>query len=262
MNNTIISWTDLTWNVWSGCSKVSPGCAHCYAETLSENKRGTRAFPVGFDLTYRWHKLLEPLKLKGTKRIFVNSMSDLYYEAVPLSDIQRVFEVMNECHARGLGHQFQILTKRSERMLELSPKLTFTPNIWQGVSVENQRWTSRLDDLVEVPAEIRFVSVEPMLGPVDLTEWLDRLHWIIVGGESGPGYRPMEREWVYSVRDQCRAANVAFFFKQDSAFRTETRAYIVEEGGRKMRYMQFPGILLEPVETDSLELRVLSSVTA
>lgn len=260
MNNTIISWTDLTWNVWSGCSKVSPGCAHCYAETLSENKRGTRAFPVGFDLTYRWHKLLEPLKLRGPKRIFVNSMSDLYYEEVPVSNIQRVFDVMNECHAQGLGHQFQILTKRSERLLELSPKLTFTPNIWQGVSVENQRWTSRLDDLVEVPAEIRFVSVEPMLGPVDLTEWLDRLHWIIVGGESGPGYRPMEQEWVRSVRDQCKAANVAFFFKQDSAFRTETRAYVLEEGGRKMRYMQFPGSLLDPIEAESSGLRVLSTV--
>jgi protein gp37 len=184
-------------------------------------------------------------------------MSALYYEEVPLSNIQRVFDVMNECHALGLGHQFQVLTKRSERLLELSPKLTFTPNIWQGVSVENQRWTSRLDDLVEIPAGIRFVSVEPMLGPVDLTKWLDRLHWIIVGGESGPGHRPLEQEWVRSVRDQCKAANVAFFFKQDSAFRTETRPYIIEHGGRKMKYMQFPGALLDPVEADSPGLRVV-----
>jgi protein gp37 len=246
MNETIIAWTNLTWNVWSGCVQISPGCAHCYALTLAENKRGTKAFPNGFELTYRWHKLQEPLKLKQPSKIFVNSMSDLYLESVPLSNIQRVFDLMNECHARGLGHEFQILTKRSERLLEIAPYVTWTPNIWQGVSVENQRWTSRLNDLVQVPAAVRFVSAEPLLGPVGMTSWLDRLHWVIVGGESGPGYRPMDQAWARSLRDQCRDHKVAFFMKQDAAPRTEMRTYLVEEDGRKFKYMQFPGRLLEP----------------
>lgn len=247
MNETIISWTELTWNVWSGCEKVSPGCAHCYAETLSENKRGTKAFPNGFDLTYRWHKLGEPLKLKEPKLIFVNSMSDLFFEEVPLDNIKRVFDVMNESHAKGLGHQFQVLTKRSERLRKLAPLLNWTPNIWQGVSVENQRWTSRIDDLITVPAHVRFVSAEPLLGAIDFTPWLPHLHWLIVGGESGSGYRPMQQEWVRGIRDQCKAHRVAFFFKQDAAHRTETRPYLLEEDGRRMKYAQMPGRLLAPV---------------
>jgi protein gp37 len=174
-------------------------------------------------------------------------MSDLYFEEVPLDNIKRVFDVMNESHARGLGHQFQVLTKRSERLRKLAPLLEWTPNIWQGVSVENQRWTSRLDDLVTVPARIRFVSAEPLLGPLDLSPWLDRLHWIIVGGESGSGYRPMRQEWARDIRDQCKTHRVAFFFKQDAAHRTEMRPYVIEEDGRQMKYMQMPGQLLAPV---------------
>jgi protein gp37 len=186
MNATGISWTKFTWNPWSGCKQISPGCAHCYALTSAENKRGTKGFPNGFDLTYRWHKLNEPLKKKQHAMIFVNSMSDLYLEEVSDEDIKRVFDVMN----RASWHTFQILTKRSARLLEVSDKVTWTPNIWQGVSVENQRWTTRLDDLIRVPASLKFVSAEPLLGAVDLSRWLDRIDWVIVGGPPAATQKP------------------------------------------------------------------------
>jgi protein gp37 len=226
MNETKIRWTDLSWNVWSGCEPISPGCAHCYAKTLAE-RFGGQAFPRGFDLTYRWHRLQEPLRLQELHRIFVNSMSDMFYEPVPDEHIQRVFEVMNRCHQEGRGHQFQVLTKRSQRMLEMAPHLNWTPNIWMGVSVENRRWTCRLDDLVQVPARIRFVSAEPLSGPLgDLSHWLPQLQWMIVGGESGLHMtkRPkrwMDMQWAREIRDQCLQFQVPFFFKQSSGVRTE-----------------------------------------
>lgn len=220
MNDTIIRWTDLSWNVWSGCSQVSPGCAHCYAKRIAKQKRGP-AFPNGFDLTYRWHKLGEPLKLKEPKRIFVNSMSDLFYEPVPDHDIRRVFDVMNECHVRGLGHQFQILTKRSARLLALSPQIIWTPNIQMGISVENERFTYRIGDLVRVPAAVRFLSVEPLLGPINLRPWLTELDWVIVGGESGPDCRVMDLDHARRIRDDCLDFAVPFYFKQSSGWRTE-----------------------------------------
>jgi protein gp37 len=144
--------------------------------------------------------------------IFINSMSDLYLEDVPLANIQRVFEMMNKAD----WHQFQVLTKRSKRLLEIADKLTWTANIWQGVSVENQHWTSRVEDLVKVPAKIKFVSAEPLLGPVDLTPWLDRIQWVICGGESGPGYRKMNLQWARAIRNQCISHKVAFLYKQSS----------------------------------------------
>jgi len=206
----------FTENWWTGCKRISPGCAHCYALTIAERMRGTKGFPSGFDLTYRWHKLDEPLKRKKPSRIFVNSMSDLYFEEVSDDDIKRVFEVMN----RASWHQFQILTKRSQRLVEIANKVTWTPNIWQGVSVENQHWTKRIDDLVRVPARIKFVSAEPLLGPVDLSPWLDRIHWVIVGGESGPKFRKMDLNWARSIRDQCQRAGVAFHYKQGNGYRS------------------------------------------
>lgn len=245
MNNTAISWTDLTWNVWSGCKKVSPGCKHCYAETLSEYKRGTLAFPNGFDLTYRWHKLTEPLKIREPRRIFVNSMSDLFLESVPLENIERVFDVMNRCPQ----HVFQILTKRSARLRELAPLLNWTPNIWQGVSVESPKYLSRIDDLRAVPAAVRFISFEPLLEAIDSPD-LTGIHWAIVGGESGPGFRPMAQSWARAVRDECARRGVAFFYKQDSAFRTETRPYLVEEDGTASVWHQFPGHLTPPVPVE------------
>ena len=215
MNKTEIGWTELTWNPWSGCVKVSPGCAHCYAEKRAERFRGTAAFPNGFGLTYRWHKLEEPLKRKQPSVIFVNSMSDLFLEQVPNENVAQVFDVMN----RAQQHVFQILTKRSARLRTLASRLNWTPNIWQGVSVENQHWTLRIDDLITVPARVRFLSVEPLLGPVDIQPWLPQLQWVIVGGESGDNYRPMRLDWVRSVRDQCMAAAVPFFYKQGNGLR-------------------------------------------
>jgi protein gp37 len=218
MNETTIAWTQKTWNVWSGCIQISPGCARCYAKKSAENKRGTLGFPNGFDLTYRWHKLEEPLKIKKPAMIFVNSMSDLYLEDVPLESIRRVFDIMN----RATWHTFQILTKRSQRLLQMADKVSWTPNIWQGVSVENQRWTSRIDDLVLIPAWIKFVSAEPLLGPVDLTPWLDRIDWVIVGGESGPKFRKMDVSWARAIRDRCLSAGVPFFYKQSNGYRSGT----------------------------------------
>jgi protein gp37 len=215
MNKTGITWTEFSWNPWSGCKQISPGCAHCYALTIAENKRGTLGFPNGFDLTYRWHKLSEPLKIKKPAMIFVNSMSDLYFEEVSDDDIKRVFDVMN----RANWHKFQVLTKRSKRLTEIADKVTFTQNIWQGVSVENQHWTTRIDDLIKVPASVKFISAEPLLGAVDLTRWLDRIDWVIVGAESGPKFRKMNLSWARSIRDQCLSARVRFFYKQSNGYR-------------------------------------------
>jgi len=207
-----IEWTDATWNPTTGCHKVSPGCAHCYAERLAERFRGTPAFPVGFDLALRSDRLRLPLRWKEPRRIFVNSMSDLFHPDVPRSYIEAVFAVMREAG----WHRFQILTKRSERLRELGPQLDWPANVWMGVSVENQRWASRVDDLRSVPCAIRFLSLEPLLGPVSLD--LKGIHWVIVGGESGPGARRMLPEWVVSVQSQCDVAGVPFFFKQWGAF--------------------------------------------
>jgi protein gp37 len=253
LNVTKISWTDYTWNTVSGCRKVSPGCQFCYAHTIAENKRGTKAFPHGFDLTYRWHRLEEPLKLKTPSRIFVNSMSDMFFEQIPDDDILRVFDVMNRCHEQKKGHIFQILTKRSKRMLDLSPRLQFTPNVWLGVSVENSKWTHRLDHLVEVPATVRFVSAEPLLGPLgDLSFWLPNLHWMIVGGESGIHlgnakkpknlHRWMDHGWAREIRDQCIEYDVPFFFKQSSGGRSETGTLLCEEDGSFTQWRQMPKV--------------------
>lgn len=207
-----IEWTDATWNPVTGCSKVSPGCAHCYAERIAERFRGTRGFPSGFDISLRHDKLQLPLSWRNPKRIFVNSMSDLFHEDVPLEFIEHVFETMERAH----WHKFQVLTKRGERLRELAPLLRWPTNVWMGVSVEYQRWTSRVAILRDVPASVRFLSLEPLLGPLDLD--LEGIHWVIVGGESGPGSRRMRPEWVHSIREQCMEKNVPFFFKQWGSF--------------------------------------------
>lgn len=244
MNETIISWTNKTWNVWSGCTKISQGCKFCYAFTLAEQKRGTQSFPNGFDLTYRWHKLNEPLKLKEPQLIFVNSMSDLYWDKVTDDDILRIFDVMNESYSRGLGHQFQILTKRPERMLEMDSRsiLNWTPDIWQGVTVENNAAKDRIDLLRQCNANVKFISFEPLLE--ELTDLnLSGIDWAIVGGESGRKHRPMKQEWARGVRDACVRFGTAFFYKQDSGYRTELRPYLVEPDGSKWKWKQMPGKL-------------------
>lgn len=203
---TGIEWTDRTWNPTTGCQKISPGCTHCYAEALT--KRFHTNFPNGFDLTLHPERLNDPKRWRKPRRIFVNSMSDLFHEEIPLSFLQEVFAVMRETP----WHIYQILTKRHERLLELSPELDWPKNVWMGVSVENQNYVRRMDYLRQVPAKVRFLSCEPLLGPLSLD--LTDIHWVIVGGESGPKYRPMKLEWAQNIRDRCQAEGVAFFFKQ------------------------------------------------
>ncbi len=206
-----IEWTDSTWNPVTGCSRVSPGCVHCYAERFAERFRGVRGHPYeqGFDLKL-WPERLElPLEWRDPRRIFVNSMSDLFHERVPLSFIRKVFATMEAAH----WHRFQILTKRSKRLVEAASSLKWPENVWQGVSVEREDFKWRIDDLRRVEAAIRFLSLEPLLG--DLGELdLDGIQWVIAGGESGPGARPVRAKWVRSIRSQCRKARVPFFFKQ------------------------------------------------
>lgn len=206
-----IEWTTDTWNPVTGCTEVSPGCDHCYAKTFAERWRGIEGHPYeqGFDLRL-WEERLEvPLRWKKSRRIFVNSMSDLFHKDVPTDFIKRVFEVMN----RASHHQFQVLTKRPQRMARLVGEVEWTPNIWQGVSIESNEYVWRADWLRKVPAAVRFISAEPLLGGLpDLS--LDGIHWLIAGGESGHGARPMHPEWAGDLQERCATAGVAFFFKQ------------------------------------------------
>ena len=206
-----IEWTESTWNPLTGCTKISPGCKHCYAERMSKRLKamGQPNYVNGFKLTMHEHVLEKPLEWKTPQVIFVNSMSDLFHKDVPLEFVQRTFDVMKRAH----WHHFQVLTKRSERLLELSPHLEWAENIWMGVSVENADYTFRIDDLRKTGAKIKFLSVEPLLGPLPKMN-LKGIDWVIVGGESGPGARPLEEAWVTGVRDQCTKAKVPFFFKQ------------------------------------------------
>lgn len=206
-----IEWTDATWNPVRGCTKVSPGCKHCYAETFAERFRGVAGHPFeqGFDLRLVPESLELPLKWKRGKLVFVNSMSDLFHEKIPDEYILRVLDVIR----KGRQHQFQILTKRAERLASFFRKRTSPPNAWIGVSVENAEYVWRVEYLRKVPARVRFLSAEPLLGPLGRFN-LRGIDWVIAGGESGPGARPMNPSWVREVRDACLAARVPFFFKQ------------------------------------------------
>jgi len=209
--NSAIEWTETTWNPLTGCTKISPGCKHCYAERLSLRllAMGQANYANGFKLTLHEHMLEVPLHWRKPRLIFVNSMSDLFHKDAPEDFIRRVFDVMR----RASWHVFQVLTKRSDRLLKLSPKIDWPDNVWMGVSVERDDYTFRIDDLRRTDAKVRFLSLEPLLGPLENLD-LDNIQWVIVGGESGPGARPMEREWVESILAQCRRARVPFFFKQ------------------------------------------------
>jgi protein gp37 len=204
-----IEWTESTWNPLTGCTKISPGCKHCYAERMAKRLQamGQPNYINGFKLTMHEHVLEKPLEWKTPQVIFVNSMSDLFHKDVPLEFIQHVFDVMKRAH----WHQFQVLTKRSERLAELSPYLEWADNIWMGVSVENKDYVYRIDDLKKTGAKIKFLSVEPLLGQIPKMN-LKGINWVIVGGESGPGARPLEREWVIGVRDQCKKSQSTFLF--------------------------------------------------
>ncbi len=206
-----IEWTESTWNPLTGCTKISPGCKHCYAERMARRLKamGQPNYANGFKLTLHEEALDLPLRWKKPQTIFVNSMSDMFHSKVPRDFILQAFDVMG----RAYWHRFQILTKRSERLLFLSEQLPWTDNIWMGVSVENESYSYRIDHLRETGAAIKFLSLEPLLGPLDNLR-LDGIGWVIVGGESGAGARPMNSEWVISIRDQCVEAKVPFFFKQ------------------------------------------------
>jgi protein gp37 len=209
--NSSIEWTEATWNPVTGCTKVSEGCRHCYAHTMAKrlHAMGNPRYTNGFEVTLHHDLIDAPLKWKKPRKIFVNSMSDLFHKDVPLEFIQKVFHTMQEAN----WHTYQVLTKRADRLLELSTELPWPKNVWQGVSVEDERVVDRIDFLRQVPARVRFLSIEPLIGPINNLN-LEGIHWVIVGGESGPGARPMNADWVRSIRDQCHEQNVAFFFKQ------------------------------------------------
>lgn len=214
-----IEWTDATWNPLVGCSKISAGCKNCYAETFTNRFKGIPGhhFENGFDLTLKPNKLDQPIRWKKPRMIFVNSLSDLFHKDVPLEYIHQVFDVMNQC----TQHTFQLLTKRADRMAALMPDIlkkleldSLPANIWIGVSIENSDVLHRIEHLVQVPALVRWLSMEPLLGPVPDIPHLDQLHWVVVGGESGRKARPMNDDWAQDIRDQCLNAEVPFFFKQ------------------------------------------------
>lgn len=211
MAQSKIEWTEATWNPITGCNKVSPGCKHCYAERMAIRLKamGQPNYRNGFELTIHEHMLTRPLSWKKPRHIFVNSMSDLFHKDVPLEFITRVFEVMEQAS----WHQFQILTKRSERLLELNPQFSWPHNVWMGVSVENQDYAFRIEHLRQTHSYIKFLSLEPLLGSLPNLN-LEGISWVIVGGESGPEARPMAEEWVIEIRNQCLQAKVPFFFKQ------------------------------------------------
>ncbi len=224
-DGSAIEWTDATWNPVRGCTKISPGCKHCYAETFAERFRGVpnHPFEQGFDLRLVPGALELPLRWRASRRIFVNSMSDLFHDDVPDEFVERVFDVMR----RASQHTFQLLTKRAARMATLTSSMRIPDNVWMGVSVENFKYTARIDELRKVKAKVRFLSVEPLLGPISAPN-LGGIHWVIVGGESGPRARPMQAEWVRALRDWCVDAQVPFFFKQWGGVRKHTTGRILD----------------------------------
>lgn len=238
-NATAIEWTDATWNPVTGCTKISPGCDHCYAERFSERFRGTRGHPfeAGFDLTIRPERLEQPLRWREPRMIFVNSMSDLFHKQIPKTFISAVFDAMET----GNWHIYQVLTKRSsllQRFVNHRYMARRAPgHIWLGVSIENKQATSRIRHLQKANANVRFLSIEPLIASVGKLN-LDGIDWVIVGGESGPGARPMEQDWVVDIRNQCLAAGVAFFFKQWGGRSPKAGGRLLE--GRE--WNQFPPI--------------------
>jgi protein gp37 len=209
--NSAIEWTQSTWNPVTGCTKISPGCRHCYAERMALRLQGMGQpnYARGFKLSLHPQALRLPQTWKKPQMVFVNSMSDLFHEDVPLDFIQRVFDIMRRAH----WHQFQILTKRAERLLELDPLLAWSSNVWMGVTVEQADYVYRVDHLRRTHAAVKFLSLEPLLGPIPALD-LDGIGWVVVGGESGPGARPMDPKWAIDLRDRCLEARVPFFFKQ------------------------------------------------
>jgi protein gp37 len=231
-----IEWTEATWNPVTGCTKISAGCKNCYAERLALRLQamGNRRYKKGFHITLHEDVVDLPKSWRLPRMIFVNSMSDIFHKNVPFDFIQRVFATMRDCPQ----HTFQILTKRSDRLLALASKIEWPGNVWMGVSVEDSRVLLRIDDLRRVPAEIRFLSCEPLIGPltgIDLTN----IHWVIVGGESGPGARPMKIEWIREIFRACRKHRVPFFFKQWGGVRKDLTGRML----RGRTYDEMPAVV-------------------
>lgn len=220
-----IEWTESTWNPITGCTKISEGCFNCYAERMTKRLKamGQPNYKNGFDLTVHPNTLEKPLTWKTPQMIFVNSMSDLFHTNVPIDFILRVFSIMKTAS----WHQFQVLTKRADRLAELNQELEWSENIWMGVSVENQNYTSRIDKLQNTSAKIKFISFEPLLGPINKLN-LAGIDWAIVGGESGPGARVMEYDWAVKIREECQKSNVPFFFKQWGGVRKKKAGRVLD----------------------------------
>jgi protein gp37 len=237
MAQSTIEWTNATWNPVTGCTKISPGCKHCYAERMAHRLQamGQPNYVNGFKLTLHEHMLERPLTWKRPMLIFVNSMSDLFHPDVPLDFIQQVFAVMG----RAAWHRFQVLTKRSERLLALSDQLAWPDNVWMGVSVENEAYRFRIDHLRQTGAQVKFLSLEPLLGALPALDLMG-IDWVIVGGESGPGARPMSGEWVVDIRQQCLRAGVPFFFKQWGGVKKKKNGRLLE--GRTWEQMPARGM--------------------
>ena len=225
MARSAIEWTEATWNPVTGCTKVSPGCSHCYAERMAGRLKamGQPNYANGFRVTTHEHTLEAPLGWRKPQVVFVNSMSDLFHSQVPEDFIFRAVEVMR----RANWHNFQVLTKRAERLAEMATHVDWPDNVWVGVSVETSEFTTRIDHLRRVPAAVRFLSLEPLLGPISDLNLTD-IDWVIVGGESGPGARPMDEAWVLGIREQCREARVPFFFKQWGGFNKKKAGRLLE----------------------------------
>jgi len=226
-----IEWTEATWNPTTGCSKVSPGCKNCYAEKMAMRLQamGQSNYKNGFALTLQPHMLELPLKWKKPKLVFVNSMSDLFHEDVPLDYIKKVFAVMRNAH----WHTYQLLTKRSERVAHINSKLEWCPNIWMGVSVENENYTHRIDHLRETNAHVKFLSLEPLIGQLS-NLYLKEIDWVIVGGESGPNARIVKEEWITDIQLQCNVQDVPFFFKQWGAWGADGQKRSKQANGRQL----------------------------
>jgi len=237
MAQSTIEWTNATWNPVTGCTKVSPGCKHCYAERMAHRLQamGQPNYVNGFKLTLHEHMLERPLTWKQPMLIFVNSMSDLFHPDVPLDFIQQVFAVMR----RAEWHRFQVLTKRSERLLALNDQLAWPDNVWMGVSVENEAYRFRVNHLRQTGAQVKFLSLEPLLGPLPALHLMG-IDWVIVGGESGPGARPMSGEWVVDIQQQCLRADVPFFFKQWGGAKKKKNGRMLE--GRTWEQMPAHGM--------------------
>jgi protein gp37 len=235
-DHSAIEWTDATWNPVTGCTKISPGCKHCYAERLAARlqRMGNPRYVNGFDLTLQPDQVELPLRWKRPRRVFVNSMSDLFHSEIPDQFIESVFRTMVRAH----WHIFQVLTKRAERLPVIAPQLPWPKNVWLGVSVENAKYAERIDHLRKVPAAIRFLSIEPLLGPLPNLN-LDRIDWVIVGGESGPQHRKPDPAWIRELRDQCVESGVPFFFKQWGGL-------LPKSGGRMLDGQTWDQMPLEP----------------